>query len=945
MPTHVAERSSSTPSHAQASGFTCSVVQNTAPGGLLCKVFSQSETDDSIESETDARLAQGSVRGVEFNSIRSFMDFRSNLESNQALMMGRAIYDDAVIVTQARLTAVRPDERHADRIIARDRAHISWSEGPSVVMLDLDRPDKFPLDVSALAPSSPHDWRKLLIDCVPALGTTQMAWAPSSSSHIWSGDEELQGLRGQRFYFVISSGVDTPVFKTALHDALVSRGLVWYEVSKSGSLLKRTPFDLSVYQPERLDFAAGPKCVSPLEWRPGEPTIWNPDGDYLEASTILLTSAPDRRRIENTLAQARQARAGDAESVRERWIKDTGRDIALRQSLEADVGQDVARTAVERGVLLGGFVLVDSEGQHVTVSELLGSPASNHGRRFRDPLDPTYRNDSRIAVFLAKESGPARIFSHAHGGQSFRCQENLAVIRIGLIDQTVDGIRRALETDSADLYRHGNSMVAINEVDAKIQPLTDDGVALRIHRRFGVLGRNKDGDWVPRNLPPRDLKALRSETASLPIPALTGVGRGPYAHADGTIVDEPGYDPVSQAVYVSASESPPRVRRNVTVPEAEEVLRSLWLPFSHFPFKSGLDRGIVLSALITAVVRPSLSIAPGYIFVAHTAGTGKTLLAQAIGALQTGIHTPAAAFPGSEDEIRKQVFATVRVGRTYLLYDNAERGSQIDSAVLASLITSPTIEGRVLGESTVESPPNRLTLALTGNNIQLRGDLNRRILTVTLDAGVERPWEREFEFDPVRYVLAHWLPLRIAALELIQAWHAAGSPLVAGVTGFPEWDGCVRSVVAWISDSLDIGVDFADPAAAFKAAYEEDPESDTLGELLTAWFAIFGEKSVQMKDVDAVLVRVRASDVKALIDGGTGCEDGDIDSTFADAHRAVLEPTRYGTSESAAFGQYLARHAGRVVRGLRLAKQGKSGGSRRWRVEEVLVREASHVPR
>jgi hypothetical protein len=918
--------------------FSVSVVKNTKPGGRLRKVFRYDESTNEVVAETDAYLSEGRVTEITFDSIREFMASRANLEGDAALMMGKPHYPEARIVTQEALARISPEQRQREQIIARDRAHVSWPDGPALVMLDLDHPDQFPADVRALTPTTPEEWRELLTECVPGFADVQTAWAPSSSSYVYLGDRELHGLRGQRFYFVIDSGQEIPRFKEVLHDALVLRGLLWYEVSKSGSLLKRLPFDIAVFQPERLDFAAGPECVPPLEWRPTDPKIWNDGGAYLTSSDLPTTTEEDRRRIQAKLRDARRAKLDEARVRRTKWKEETGRNIALHTKVDPAQAEEVAEAALNRGVLLPEFLLIDSDEVTVSVSKLLDDPANYHGRRFHDPLEPHYRNDSRIAVFLVGEKGELRIYSHAHGGQWWRCKRSVPVVWVGLIDRTVDQISEALERDDCGLYLNGDALVWVNEADARLQTLDTEGLGLRLQRRFKVLGRDRQGHVGRKNLTPRDLKALLSEAPVLPVRRLNAVVRGPFGLADGSIVDTPGYDPASEVFYVADSPYPPRARQQLNLTEAKDALKRLWFPVHLFPLKTDVDRGVLLAAMFSAVIRPSISIAPGYYFTAHSAGTGKTLLAHVIGALQTGYPVAASPLPRDEEERRKHLFASLRHGAQYLLYDNAQRGSQLDSAVLANLVTSPEIEARVLGVSNVERRPNRLTVVLTGNNLILHGDLNRRILPVTLDAGVEHPWQREFPFHPANYVLANWLALRIAALELIQAWRTNGAPPAPGATGFPEWDAIVRSVVVWASKTLDVGVGFADPIEALRAAYTEDPETDLLGNLLRAWVEVFGEREVQLKDVENV---VNDADIHGVVPGDS--QDQELKSlgpalALSEALEAVLSGSIRGwngDSRARRLGIYLAQHEGQIAGGLKFVKGGTRGGSRKWRVVRV----------
>jgi hypothetical protein len=580
-------------------------------------------------------------------------------------------------------------------------------------------------------------------------------------------------------------------------------------------------------------------------------------------------------------------------------------------------------------------LLTDEAGATVSVGELLQEPEKHHGRRFHDPIEPDYRGDRRIAVFLVDGNGNARVYSHAHGGQSWVCRKSILQVVLGQTHETVDQLREALEVDECGIYRNGDALCWVNEEEARMMPLDQEGITLKLQRRIEVLGFKSKGVLVPKDLPLRAVKALMSEASILPLPKLNAVVSGPYALTDGRIVDTPGYDPASQVMYVAESLYPPRVRQSVSIREAEVALRRLWYPFSLLPFKNDVDRGVSLAALVSSAVRPSIGIVPGYCITAHTAGTGKTLLAQAIGVLHTGHPTATAALPRDDDEVRKHVFASVRQGAQYLLYDNAERGSVIESPVLANMITSELIEGRVLGVSHVERRPNRLTFALTGNNLTLHGDLNRRILTIRLDADTETPWRREFPFHPVSYVRAHWLPLRIAILEIIRAWKQHGAPRAPGASGFPQWDTLVRSIVLWVVQNLDIGVGFADPVEALMASYSADPETDMLGSLLEAWFEVFGSREVLLREVEAAILDVDLAG-SGLVGGGDEAEPSRERTALRDAFDAIL--ANVGGRENgrrARLGLYLAQQEGRIVRGLKFVRAGTRGGNRKWRVLAV----------
>ena len=180
-------------------------------------------------------------------------------------------------------------------------------------------------------------------------------------------------------------------------------------------------------------------------------------------------------------------------------------------------------------------------------------------------------------------------------------------------------------------------------------------------------------------------------------------------------------------------------------------------------------------------------------------GSGKTLLASCIAALATGRSPEIWPHTAGRDdeEIRKRLFTALRDGTTALIWDNIT--GVLDSAALASAITAPVLRDRVLGRSESLGIPNRAMLLLTGNNFCPAGDMPRRIITIRIDPGTDAPFARQFDLDPLDYVLEHRIDLAGAALVLIRGWLSSGAPRAAGrMASFEAWDDLVRQTVCWI---------------------------------------------------------------------------------------------------------------------------------------------------
>ena len=136
----------------------------------------------------------------------------------------------------------------------------------------------------------------------------------------------------------------------------------------------------------------------------------------------------------------------------------------------------------------------------------------------------------------------------------------------------------------------------------------------------------------------------------------------------------------------------------------------------------------------------------------------------------------------------------------------------------------PLVRVRILGKSEAPEFECKAAIFATGNNLVLVGDMMRRAVVCTLDAGVERPELREFEFDPIDRVLQSRGAYVAACLKITRAYKAAGAPKVCRPLGsYGEWSDAVRAPLIWLGE--------ADPVESMETAREEDPELMAISEL------------------------------------------------------------------------------------------------------------------
>ena len=201
-----------------------------------------------------------------------------------------------------------------------------------------------------------------------------------------------------------------------------------------------------------------------------------------------------------------------------------------------------------------------------------------------------------------------------------------------------------------------------------------------------------------------------------------------------------------------------RVVRTFAFADAKRVrLPGQSVPVVDIEQPPGVDESAALVALLTAVCRPSLRLAPGVLIHAPAfsgAGTGKGLLVRVICAIAFGMHPRAMTAGGTLEELDKRLVAALIGAEQTLFLDNVN-GMALRSDALASAITERPAYVRVLGSSTTRALNPVTFVVITGNGVVLSEDLARRFIAIELDAGMEDPEARDFKGDLLRDVMEH----------------------------------------------------------------------------------------------------------------------------------------------------------------------------------------------
>ena len=394
------------------------------------------------------------------------------------------------------------------------------------------------------------------------------------------------------------------------------------------------------------------------------------------------------------------------------------------------------------------------------------------------------------------------------------------------------------------------------------------------------------------------------------MPTLAGVVNVPIIRADGSIQEQPGYDEKTGLLYDPGALRYRTVPLNPSYEDAQAALSLLESPLSSFPFVGEAHRSVALSGILTPVARPSLPTAPMHAMDAPTAGTGKSALVDIASMIVTGHRAAVISQGNNEAELEKRLGASLIAGDALISIDNCER--PLGGETLCQALTQERIKVRILGQSKYVEAPTKAVFFATGNNLVMVGDMCRRALKCSLDAGLERPERRQFSSDPIKTIAANRERYVEAAITVLRAFEVAGRPKQArSLGGFEDWSSRVRDCLIWLGR--------ADPCETMEEIRSVDPAQEELRATMEQWASLIGDQRLSVRSV------INLADERR----GDGYKN-------ADFREALLSVAGAGGAISGRrLGKWLGRNKGRIIDGQRFVPDGLLQGFQLWKLERV----------
>jgi putative DNA primase/helicase len=197
---------------------------------------------------------------------------------------------------------------------------------------------------------------------------------------------------------------------------------------------------------------------------------------------------------------------------------------------------------------------------------------------------------------------------------------------------------------------------------------------------------------------------------------------------------------------------------------------------------------------------------------------------------------------------RKRLETELMQGAPAIAFDNVT--AVLGGDTFSSMLTSEFIKPRKLGgHSAIELSTNAF-VTITGNQLKIRADLVRRVLQSRIDAEIEDPWKRKFDFNPLELVRANRGEYVVAVLTILRAYHVSGRNVnFASLCSYEDWTKLVRGAVVWLG--------LEDPFASVDLVSKDDPDKNDMAVIMDYW-----ARTIDLRKTTAAKIIAKACEME-----------------------------------------------------------------------------------
>ena len=480
--------------------------------------------------------------------------------------------------------------------------------------------------------------------------------------------------------------------------------------------------------------------------------------------------------------------------------------------------------------------------------------------------------------------------------------------RKDVIDKITGAMKSKL--DGTVLFNYGEVITRVRGHETK--PLDKDSFHAMIADsvacyRYTPATEKRPAVFEPTWPDPQTIGSVMSKAEEFS--TLKRVVRVPFIRPDGSVCTTPGYDADTHTVLVldGLDVDVPENPSQTEVRAAAKFLMDDWL--GDFPLLTDADRTNCLGLLLTPFIRGIVPLVPLAVVNGLEAGVGKNLLVDCIHILATGEVATPLPWVSNDEEMRKQITSAFASGAEIFPLDEAH---VLEGAQVSRALTSVTYGDRILGVSRIAKFPNSVTWISMGNQVQVNGDMSRRVYFIALrpvGTTLADRDQRQYRHEDLKlWTAQNRAQLVSAALTVLRGWYAAGSPRYSrgsSMGSFEPWDRLVSSVTAYAG--------FPHFLTDMKERRSESDFEASYWEAHVTWLrSTFGDSTFTTRQVQEQALR---------------------DPRGYEAPPGKEDPA--GKDYTRTLGQAYSRHQDRRYGSLRLVKSGMGHRSTmRWSVRE-----------
>ncbi len=346
--------------------------------------------------------------------------------------------------------------------------------------------------------------------------------------------------------------------------------------------------------------------------------------------------------------------------------------------------------------------------------------------------------------------------------------------------------------------------------------------------------------WEPLDTPKNVCEFLvhsKDEISSLD--NVVGVMKHPYFDKNHNIINSAGYNQDTR-YYLPEDSVIDDAYHKIKLQEAYDIFEEA---FGSMNYRENVDKQSDFAAFLTPPWKYVVGNTPIVSLNSNVQGSGKGLRQRIFNSIWTNNTSVVMSKPESKDELRKQLFASLRSGLGYVFVDNIS--SKLLSDTLATYATEPYISDRAVYGRSEEVYLNNIFITVNGVNLRCSPDISERLLQVNLDIN-ESSLVRDYAAEGRKtgseitdYAQDNREKIIGASLRLSKEYIRDGLPKYdCGISRFDAWGRYIMNAVFHVCDKLKM--DYLIHSNSINIKRDADPESQDRANLFKAILDIIG---------------------------------------------------------------------------------------------------------